>query len=29
MGEGVFIFKEIISRLVSKRPFDGSQEYLI
>ncbi|MFZ3382505.1 MAG: radical SAM protein [Candidatus Methanoperedens sp.] len=23
MGEGVFIFKEIISRLVSKRPFDG------
>jgi len=23
MGEGVFVFKEIISRLVSKRPFDG------
>lgn len=23
MGEGVFIFKEIISRLGSKRPFDG------
>ncbi|CAG0962418.1 MAG: radical SAM protein [Candidatus Methanoperedens sp.] len=23
MGEGVLIFKEIISRLVSKRPFDG------
>ncbi len=23
IGEGVFVFKEIISRLVSKRPFDG------
>ncbi len=23
MGEGVFVFREIISRLVSKRPFDG------
>jgi len=23
MGEGVFVFKEIISRLESKRPFDG------
>jgi hypothetical protein len=23
MGEGVFVFREIISRLASMRPFDG------